>query len=181
MKKIISFVHKYGRYKLAIPILVVGFCLQYVLISYFLPEFLSYSGGLKNPDQLFSYELEYLDDLYRNLGTKGRRFYVKMLYVDFGYTAISALGYSLLLAALSKQRKGFILLPLLLVLFDMFENILHLVLMDQYPKLSLLVITTASTATSIKMIAGLISVLLILFYCVQNVFQWAISRRTKRR
>lgn len=180
MKKLISCIHKYGRYKLAIPILLVGFGLQYVLIAYFLPEFLSYSGGLKNPDQLFNYDLAYLHDLYSNLGIKGRAFYSRMLYVDFGYTTLSAIGYSLLLVALSKQRMWFILLPLLLALFDVFENILHLILMDQFPQLSPMTIIIASTATSIKMIAGLICILLILFYCARNVFQWAKSRRTKR-
>ena len=176
MKKLTFFFYKNGKYKFAIPTLMVGFILQYILIAYFLPEFLSYSDGLKNPDQLFNYGLDYLDALYRNLGFEGRKFYVYMLYADFGYATISAFGYSLLLAALSKQRKWFILLPLLLSLFDISENILQIILMSQYPTLSTSLTTMASISTSAKMIVSMITILLIIFYCIYNIFQWAIRR-----
>ena len=172
MESVIEFLHQNGKYKFALPILLVGFGLQYVLISVYLPEFLSYSGGLKNPDQLFSYDLDYLSNLYETLGTKGQEFYKGMLYMDFGYTSISAFGYALLLAALSKQRKWFILLPIGLALFDISENICQLILMNQWPTISQLTAAISSVFTSLKMVLSMASVPLILFFIIRNLISW---------
>lgn len=172
MKSLITLLHENGKYKFAIFFLVIGFGLQYLLIAHFLPEFLNQSRGLKNPDQLFSYRLDYLYNLYKTLGTEGRKLYAKMLYVDFGYTIIAALGYSLLLAALSKQRKWFILLPLILALFDIAENIFQFVLMNQFPNLTPIVTILASISTSTKMILGITSILLIVYYSLYNIIRW---------
>ncbi|WNJ18269.1 hypothetical protein [Pontibacter sp. G13] len=175
MKKLITFLHENGTYAVAISTLAVGFCIQYVLIAHFLPAFLDHAGGLKNPDQLLSYSAAYLEELYGMLGVEGRAFYAQMLSVDFGYATISGVGYSLLLAALSKQRKWFILLPLMTTLFDVAENTLQLILMRQYPMLSPTGVTVASVLTSAKMITGMVVLLLIMYWVGANVVRWARS------
>jgi hypothetical protein len=99
MKKLTHFFFKNGKYKIALPILAIGFALQAILIIHYLPEFLHYSENIKNPDQLFFYDMDYIANLYQKLGEEGRKFYCKMLVVDFVYTSISGIAYSL------QQRK----------------------------------------------------------------------------
>jgi hypothetical protein len=79
-----------GKYKYALPVLAVGFAFQAILIFGYMPEFLNYSSGKKNPDQLFSYDYQYLQALYQELADEGRKHYLHMLGVDFLYTTISA-------------------------------------------------------------------------------------------
>ncbi|AKP52866.1 MULTISPECIES: hypothetical protein [Bacteroidota] len=176
MKKILHVLSKKGQYKIAFPIIILGFVLQAILILKYLPEFLSYSNGVKNPDQLFSYNFEYLSNLYQQLGEEGRAFYSEMLGVDFLYTTISGIGYCLLLAALVKKEKWYIILPLFLAISDVFENISQLLLMSLFPKISTSEVSIASIFTSTKMTLSIICVVLILFFIVKNVFNWIKTR-----
>ncbi len=168
MKKLLNFLFKKGKYKTAIPTLIVGFILQGILISKYLPEFLIYSSNIKNPDQLFSYDLEYLNTLYKTLGKEGRAFYAEMLGIDFLFTTISGLGYSLLLASLIKTRKWYILLPLILAISDILENVSQLFLMNIFPDANSFVVVLSSLFSSIKMTLSLICIALILFYIAKG-------------
>lgn len=177
MKKVIKFFFKNGKYKIAFPTLAIGFALQALLIIYYLPEFLQYSGNIKNPDQLFTYNHEYIMNLYQKLGKEGRIFYMKMLWVDFFYAAISGAGYSLLLTALVKEEKWYIILPLFLTLSDVFENISQLTLMDHFPEISATGVFISSTFSSIKMVGGIICLSLILVFIGKNIFNWVKSKK----
>jgi hypothetical protein len=177
MEKLLNFSLKNGKYKIALPVLAVGFALQALLILDYLPEFLRYSDNVKNPDQFFTYNFEYIVDLYQKLGEEGRKFYLKMLGVDFFYTTISGVGYTLLLAALVKKEKWYIMLPLFLTLSDVFENISQIILMNNFPKISASGVIISSTFSSIKMIGGAISLLLILFFICKNIFNWVKNRK----
>lgn len=177
MKKLVSFIFRNGKFKVAIPVLAIGFALQALLILDYLPEFLRYSDNFKNPDQFFTYNFEYIVDLYQKLGKEGRNFYIRMLRVDFFYTIISGIGYSLLLAALVKKEKWYIILPLLLTLSDVFENISQIFLMNNFPNISSFGVFISSTFSSIKMIGGAISLSLILFFIGKNIFNWVKTKR----
>lgn len=181
MKKLVRFIFKNGKYRVAFPVLAIGFVFQALLIFAFLPEFLQYSENVKNPDQFFTYNVEYIVDLYQKLGEEGRAFYVKMLAVDFFYTTISGLGFSLLLAALVKKETWYIVLPLLLTLSDVFENIAQIVLMHNFPQISTSGVFISSTCSSIKMIGGAISLSMILFFTAKNIFNWVKSKKTTMR
>ncbi|MNJ85252.1 hypothetical protein D3C87_27200 [compost metagenome] len=177
VKKLTSFFFKNGKYKIALPVLALGFALQTLLIIDYLPEFLRYSDNVKNPDQLFTYNVEYIVDLYQKLGEEGRKFYFKMLGVDFLYTIISGIGYSLLLAALVKKEKWYIILPLFLTLSDVFENVSQLILMNNFPEISTSGVVIASTFSSIKMIGGAISLSVILFFIGKNIIHWVKNKK----
>lgn len=172
MKKVVNFIYKNGKYKIAIPVLIVGFILQAILIIKYLPEFLNYSNNIKNPDQLFSYNLDYITNLYQILEEQGRKFYFEMLSIDFLYTIISGMGFSLLLAALVKKRKWYIVLPLFLSLSDICENISQIVLMNNFPEITTFGVFISSTFSTTKMLLSLMSVSLILFFLVKNLVQW---------
>lgn len=172
MKKVVNFIYKSGKYKIAIPVLIVGFILQAILIIKYLPEFLNYSNNIKNPDQLFSYNLDYITNLYQILEEQGRKFYFEMLSIDFLYTIISGMGFSLLLAALVKKRKWYIVLPLFLSLSDICENISQIVLMNNFPEITTFGVFISSTFSTTKMLLSLMSVSLILFFLVKNLVQW---------
>lgn len=178
MKKLTSFFLKNGKYKIALPVLALGFALQALLITDYLPKFLQYSDQLKNPDQLFTYNYQYIVNLYQKLGEEGRNFYFKMLGVDFLYTTISGIGYSLLLAALVKKEKWYIMLPLFLTFSDVFENVSQIILMNNFPEISALGVTISSAFSTIKMIGGAISLLLILFFIGKNIIHWVTNKKT---
>ncbi len=84
------------------------------------------------------YNFQYILNLYQTLGAKGIDSYASMLYMDFAYLSISALGWSLLLAALVRKNKWYITLPFFMAFFDIGENIMQLILMQQFPSISLL-------------------------------------------
>lgn len=176
MNQLINFSFKYGQYRFAIPVLLLGFSLQYILIAFFLPEFLQYSEGIKNPDQLFSYNFDYLANLYEKLGPDGRNFYTKMLLVDFAYTSISAIGFSFLLAVLVAKRTWIILLPFLLALSDICENVAQLILLSQFPSISPTLAVISSIFSSIKMLLSLICIVLISFYILRGLILWIKKR-----
>lgn len=173
-----SFFFKNGKYKIALPVLGFGFALQALLIIDYLPEFLQYSDNVKNPDQLFTYNYEYIVNLYQKLGEEGRNFYFKMLGVDFLYTTISGIGYSLLLAALVKKEKWYIMLPLFLTFSDVFENVSQIILMNNFPEISALRVTLSSAFSSIKMIGGATSLSIILFFIGRNIIDWVKNKKT---
>ena len=172
MKKVLSFLHKNGQFKIAIPVLLIGFILQGILIGKYLPKFLLVSKGLKNPDQLFFYELEYQVNLFQTLGSKGRALYAEMLSVDCLYAIVSATGFALLFAALVKKEKWYISLPLLLGVSDILENISQLLLIYLFPEITALEVLIASVFSSTKMILSIICVSLILWYIGRNIYNW---------
>lgn len=172
MKAFKQFVFRYGQYQYALPVMMLGFALQAVLIFRYLPRFLIYSGGIKNPDQLFSYDFKYLSTLYQALEENGRNYYAQMLGVDFFYTTISAFGFAFLLAALVKKERWLIILPFCPALVDIGENIAQLVLMGSFPKISPDGVILASALSSVKMLLGLISITLILFHVIKNLIFW---------
>lgn len=178
VKKLTHFFFKNGKYKIVLPVLALAFALQALLILGYLPEFLHYSDNVKNPDQFFTYNFEYIADLYQKLGEEGRKFYFKMLAVDFFYTTISGVGYSLLLAALVKKEKWYILLPLLLTLSDVFENVSQIILMNNFPQISPLGVAISSTFSAIKMTGGAISLSFILFFTAKNLIHWVKNKKT---
>jgi hypothetical protein len=180
MKKLIDFIFKFGKFKYAFSFILIGIVVQIFIFSSFLPDFLIYSGGIKNPDQLFWYNYEYINNLYQKLGVNGLNAYASMLYIDFVYLSISALGYSLLLSTLVKKRVWFITIPMFMAFFDIGENLSQLVLMNQYPSISSIGVQISSLFTSLKMVSAIIGVLLILFFVLRNIVIWVNKKRKKQ-
>jgi hypothetical protein len=169
MNKLLDWLSRNGQYKIAIAVLLPGFLLQALLIGKYLPEFLSFSGGIKNPDQLFAYDWAFLTHLYQTLGAEGRRLYAEMLGVDFLYTLLANTGYALLLAALVSKRTWYIILPLVVMLSDILENIAQLILMNRFPNINAVGVGLSSFFSTAKMVLSLICVVLILFFVVKRL------------
>lgn len=178
MEKIINLIFENGKYKIALSTLGIGFALQALLITYYLPEFLHYSGNIKKPDQLFTYNVDYVVYLYQKLGNEGRKFYIKMLIVDFFYTSIAGIAYSLLLATLVKKRKWYIILPLVLTISDIIENTFQIGLLNSFPKITSLGVALSSLFSSIKMIGGAIILSLLLFHISKNLLNWIKNKNS---
>lgn len=172
LKNILNLLDRYGKYSIAIPIILVGVILQRILVSIYLPNFLSFSDGLMNPDQLFSYDLPYLERLYQKLGEDGRKYYAEMLGIDFIFAFIMATGLSLLLSALNKTPKWYFLLPCLLALSDFLENASQLLLLNLYPKLNVLLSSFSSYASSMKMSLSLACLLLVTWHIFKRIMIW---------
>jgi hypothetical protein len=121
--------------------------------------FLEFSGGLKNPDQLFGYNASILLEIFEQLGSQGRKFYSKMLWVDNIYTLSTGIGFCLLLGYLVKKEKWYVLLPLTFTVFDLLENTFHMVFLLVYSSISSGLVNLASMLTIFKYTFGIMSIL----------------------
>lgn len=130
-----------------------SFSFQFLLVESYLPRFLVYSSGIKNPDQMFWYSKKWLSHLYDTLGDEGRSFYVQMLSMDFVYIIFTALAFSGLMYILSRRTRIWWIsfAPALAASFDILENSAQLVLLNNFPELSSLLVTTSSVASFMKM------------------------------
>jgi hypothetical protein len=165
------------KWQLMILFLAVAFCLQYILISRFLPEFYKFSAGAKNPDQLFWYTKQTLERLYSILGTDGRIFYQKMLVIDFFYAGFASAGYTILLYLLSKNTKWtwVSVAPLFMTLFDYLENISQIILLNKYPGVSAVVAFFSSVFSLLKMSLSGIGIILVILFIIRLIVTGVIK------
>jgi len=148
---------------------LMSFALQYILVDKFLPEFLIYSSGIKNPDQLFWYSYEYLYHLYSVLGISGRELYLKMLTLDFAYilfTSLALIGLIYNLTIKSKWNK-LCLLPMIAAFFDLTENICQIVLLKAFPEGYSMLVLISSSSSLIKMLLMMVCLLVILIFLIR--------------
>lgn len=156
-----------------------------IMLTVTLPQLQVFSDGLRVPDMMVSgYDTAYLQQFFSKLGSSGRQFYLwRQLPLDMLYPALFAATYSVLLAYLSLKtgrkakiwRKALPLLPLIAGLFDYLENILLIVLLRQYPQVSVIQAATASVFTVCKSAFGALSLLAVSVLLVI----WIWKRGTK--
>jgi hypothetical protein len=161
--------HKFLKWPVMILCLAIAFLLQYVLIANFLPDFLNFSSGLKNPDQLSWYSDSWLQHLYLALGDEGRQLYQKMLFVDFFYATFAGIGYSMLLYFLTKNTKWkwISITPLIMTFFDYAENIIQILLLKSYPDLNATLALLSAMSSFSKLAMGGIGILFIVIFGIR--------------
>ena len=124
-----------------------------------IPKTVTYSGGMKLLDMMpQGYNSEYVNELFKKLGTEGRDVYLfNQIPVDMVYPFLFAITYSLLIAyflkKLDKLSTSFFylcLLPIIGGIADYLENIGIITMLNDYPDLSHEQISTTNFFSLIK-------------------------------
>jgi len=139
MKKILDFIfHKANRRNIVLGVLFIFFING--LVFPFFPSLFNIHLPIGSIlDLQFGFDSQYVYRLINFLGNRGRQVYLlSTLFIDIPYLFIYGLTYSLIFAYLIKIKKlphaykKLVLFPLLISLFDFFENIGIIYLM-QFP------------------------------------------------
>ena len=175
-KELISY-HATGKKTLLFFIIANLFYIAMLLIT--IPKVMEFSGGLKIPDMMpRGYDANHVHTLLDALGSEGRAYYLyRQIPLDMFYPAFFAISYSLIMAYFLKKlrRMGsflFIacLLPLVAGLADYAENVGIVMMLNSYPNISSILISTTALFSQVKSISttiyfiSLIIVLAVLGY-----------------
>lgn len=144
--------------------------------------FLGYSNGTKILDMRFGYNYQDVFQLFRELGKEGRSIYSKYLSYDFIFTISFAIVQNYILKfvmgknLLNSKWRALLYISYLRAFFDIIENIIILSLLNDFPIISLLIVTVASSTTRLKFIVYGIWMLAILICIIVR-----ISKEIKKR
>jgi len=167
--------------KVAVLFIVTN--LVYILmVLVTIPKIMNFSNGIKVLDMLpFGYDFEYVNNLFLELGSNGRNFYLyKQIPIDMIYPFLFGITYCLVLAFFLKKINKFdspliylSLLPLIAAFFDYMENFGTINLLNNYPNISELEVKMNSSFTIIKSLtttAFFIALLIILvFFAIKKI------------
>ena len=144
-----------------------------------IPRLMQYSKGLQILDMMpTGYNAQYIKALFESLGENGRKVYLfHQLPVDMFYPLLYGVSYCLIIAYLLKKLDKFnsayfylCLLPLAAGLADYAENIVIIMMLNQYPDLSTISMSLSNYFTIIKsMTTSIYFVILIIMLIVMGV------------
>jgi hypothetical protein len=129
------------------------------MLTITIPVTMAFTNGMKLLDMMpLGYSEDYIQTLFSTLGKNGRAVYLfRQLPVDMIYPFFFGIGYALLIAyflkKLNKLYSPYIylsLLPLIAGFFDYLENFGIIAMLNNYPDLSKISMSTTSIFTIIK-------------------------------
>ncbi|MEN7551463.1 hypothetical protein AAG747_26335 [Rapidithrix thailandica] len=158
-----------------------------LILTVTIPYVMRFSKGMKLFDLMpTGYDLSYTHKLLSTLGEPGREAYLNyQIPLDMVYPFLFGFSYSLLLAyilqKLGRFKRPFVflcLVPIFAGLFDYFENLGIVTLLNAYPKLSNFLVQITSFATLIK--SGLTTAyfLILLMVLVMLLMHKLIQKRS---
>jgi hypothetical protein len=124
-----------------------------------IPKTMAFSGGMELLDMMpMGYNSEYVNELFYNLGEKGREVYLyNQIPIDMIYPFLFGISYCLLIAyflkKLNKLNSPFFylcLLPIIAGTADYIENIGIITMLNSYPDISRIAMTTTNIFTILK-------------------------------
>ncbi len=122
------------------------------------PGFLTHSNGKKMLDMRFGYNAIDVSELFKNLGVEGRSIYVRYLYDDFIFIASFAIVQNYILkyimgkAMLKSKWNVLLAIAYLRAFFDVTENIIILILLNDFPSMLPSFVTVVSSVTRLKFV-----------------------------
>ena len=128
--------------KKVLVLFIITNCVYAFMLLVTIPTLMKFSGGMKILDMIpTGYNAQYVNTLLNTLGEEGRHFYLfNQIPVDLIYPFLFGISYCLLLAyilnklgMLNSNYFYLCLLPLLGGLFDYFENIGIIAILNNYP------------------------------------------------
>jgi len=169
MEKIINFFES----KASIRNVIIGLMLIVMFNTFFLPFLPSMLWDFHLPldkilDLKFSYDANSIYSLFDELGTKGRNSYkMTALFIDFPYALIYSFTYGLIVYMLLKANellkyKYLLFIPLLIGIFDVFENLGIAMMLHSYPVKLATLSSLTPNFTSLKWIFSAITFILIM-------------------
>ena len=149
-----------------------------------IPKVMNFSGGMKLLDLIpTGYNAEYVNSLLNALGDKGRDAYLfNQIPIDMIYPFLFGVSYSLVLAyILNKLGKlnGYLfylcLLPIFSGLFDYFENIGIIIMLNSYPDNSIILSQVTNVfsvlKSSLATIYFIILIILLIVFGISKLFK----------
>ncbi len=167
------------------------FAALYIIINFTtlgLAGLLRITNGANILDFQFGYSAAKAYDILTALGQEGRSYYLfHILPLDFPFPLSGMLFYAGWIALLVKlvapsSAAGFtILVPLLSMMFDWFENIGAIIMLNTYPNLSVPGVYLGSVSGMLKMIFSLGNIAIIVVLVVTYLFKTVKNKHKVER
>lgn len=151
-----------------------------IMLAFTIPNVMKFSGGMKLLDMMpTGYTAEYVNTLLTALGRQGRHAYLySQIPVDMIYPLLFGISNCLVLAYFLNKLKKFessyfylCFLPLFAGIFDYFENIGIISILNSFPRNSVILSQTTSMFTVLKSL--LTTMYFIILIIIVVVFGWS--------
>ena len=165
MHKLIAVLEKHATGTKVLLFFLLSTSVYLAMLLVTIPKVMGFSEGMKLLDMMpGGYAPDYVLSLFETLGEEGRRVYLwKQIPLDMFYPGLFGIAYSLLLfyilkILLMKESKWFFLslLPVAGGLFDYFENIGIILMLNSYPSFSSLLAWLTSIFSVLKSVSTII-------------------------
>jgi hypothetical protein len=159
MRKIISLLQKYSTGRRVAILFVFTMGVYIIMLFYSIPSTIALAPHMKIFDMSpTGYSAEYAFSLLNAIGSEGRNTYLTVqLPIDFIYPGLFGISYSLLLGWLfsksfnySSKIFYFSFMPMIAGIFDYFENIGIIVMLNSFPSISTRVVEITNIFTISK-------------------------------
>ena len=155
-----------------------------------IPKTVAYSGGMKLLDMMpQGYDSEYVNELFSKLGKEGRDVYLfNQIPVDMIYPFLFGITYSLLIAyflkKLDKLYTSFLflcLIPIIAGIADYLENIGIVTMLNDYPDLSVVHISTTNIFSIIKSVSTTLFFIVLIVIIILVGIKWIKLKRSSEK
>ena len=152
-----------------------------------IPKTVAFSGGMKLLDMMpQGYDSEYVTELFNKLGKEGRDVYLSnQIPVDMVYPFLFSITYSLLIAyflkKLDKLNTSFFylcLIPIIAGIADYLENIGIVTMLNSYPDLSVVHISTTNIFSLTKSISTTLFFMVLIVIIILVGIKWLKLKRS---
>jgi hypothetical protein len=159
MKVLIRFMQKYSTGRVILVLFVLTMAVYSTMLLHSIPAVTAFAPELLLFDlSPAGYSFDYANELLKALGEEGRNLYLStQLPLDFIYPGLFSVTYSLLLVwifgktfSANSKVYNFALVPFIAGLFDYFENVSIIKMINSYPELQINTVKVASTFTILK-------------------------------
>ena len=161
-----------------------------IMLMITIPKVMNFSGGMKLPDMIpTGYNAEYVNSLLNTLGDKGRDAYLfNQIPIDLIYPFFFGISYCLVLAYILNKLgklKGYLFylcfLPLFSGLFDYFENIGIIIMLNSYPDNSIILTQITNVFSVLKSTVTIIYfIILIIFLIIFGISKLSQKGKSKK-
>ena len=162
MNRLIKFIDGNISGKKVLALFILTNVVYVFMLTITIPKTMEFSNGMKLLDMMPSgYDLNYVSELFSSLGENGRGTYLtNQIPVDMIYPLLFGLTYCLLLAYFLKKLNKFntpysylCLLPIIAGISDYLENIGIITMLNSYPDLTQVSVSTTNLFSILKSIS----------------------------
>jgi len=161
MNKLIRFIERNISGKKILLLFILTNVIYIFILTVTIPRTMAFSSGMKLLDMMpLGYDFNYVNELFNTLGEIGRKTYLTtQIPADMIYPLLFGISYCLILGyflkKLNKLKTPYsylCILPIIAGVFDYFENLGIIVMLNNYPDLTPFSISTTSVFTILKSI-----------------------------
>ncbi len=162
MNLLTKFIEKNTSGKKVLGLFILTNVVYIFMLTVTIPKTMKFSNGMKLLDMMpTGYDLNYVNELFNSLGKNGRETYLtSQIPVDMIYPLLFGLTYCLLLGyflkKINKLNSPYLylcLLPVIAGISDYLENIGIITMLNSYPNLTQVSVSTTNTFSILKSIS----------------------------